>query len=231
MGHKINPISFRLGETIAWKSRWFNLKNYKDILKEDHALIKFLKNKLNKFGLESIEIERLANMLKIIISTSRPGLLIGRGGVGIENLKKDIENYLNKIGRLPGWAGKSEKRGKKTQINLEIKEIKNPETSAQVIAQNIADQLEKRMSFRRVIKNTLKKIMQHKEVKGAKILVGGRLDGAEISRTEWVSQGTVPLHTLRADIDFGVATAFATYGTVGIKVWINKGEVFKENKK
>jgi len=225
MGHKTNPISFRLGETTSWKSRWFNLKKYKDILREDLELINFLKNKLNKFGLENIEIERLSNMLKIIIYTSRPGLLIGRGGVDIKNLKNDIENYLKKISNQIGRSGKL-KNKQTNQINLEIKEIKNPETSAQIVAQNIAEQLEKRMPFRRVIKSALSKIMQHKEIKGAKILVSGRLDGAEIARSEWVSQGTVPLHTLRANIDYGVATAFATYGTVGIKVWINKGEVF-----
>lgn len=225
MGHKTNPISLRLGEMKYWKSRWFNdRKKYKEFLEEDYELVEFLNKKLKRIGLEKVEIERLANLLKIIIYTSRPGLLIGRGGVGIESLKKNIENYLVKIQR------KKKTKIEKTKIDLEIKEIKNPESSAQIVANNIADQLEKRIAFRRVIKNTLKRVMQNKEVKGAKILVSGRLNGAEIARSEWVAKGTVPLHTIRANIDYGTATAFATYGTVGIKVWINKGEVFKENK-
>lgn len=222
MSHKINPISLRLGQVTYWRSRWFTDKKYKDNLREDYELTEFLEKKLKNFGLERIEIERLVKVLKIIIYTSRPGLLVGRGGVGIENLKKDIEKFLSKL------KYKLNKKRELPNISLDIKEIKNPEISAQIVAQNIADQLEKRVPFRRVIKNFLSRIMRHKEVKGVKILTKGRLDGAEIARTEWVSEGTIPLHTLRANIDYGTATAFATYGTVGIKVWINKGEVFKE---
>lgn len=222
MSHKINPISLRLGQVTYWRSRWFSDKKYKDNLREDYELTEFLEKKLKNFGLERIEIERLVKVLKIIIYTSRPGLLVGRGGVGIENLKKDIEKFLSKL------KYKLNKKRELPNISLDIKEIKNPEISAQIVAQNIADQLEKRVPFRRVIKNFLSRIMRHKEVKGVKILTKGRLDGTEIARTEWVSEGTIPLHTLRANIDHGTATAFATYGTVGIKVWINKGEVFKE---
>lgn len=219
MGHKINPISFRLGEVTYWRCRWFG-KNYKDNLQEDCELIEFLEKKLKKMGLERVEIERLVKALKIIIYTSRPGLLVGRGGSGVENLKKEIEKFLIKLRR------KLNKKTELPHITLEIKEVRNPEISAQIVAQNIADQLEKRVKFRRVIKNFLNRIMKHKEVKGAKILVRGRLDGSEIARSEWVKRGTIPLATLRSDIDYGTATAFATYGTVGVKVWINKGEVF-----
>ena len=166
-------------------------------------------------AIADVEIERSAGMIKIMIKTSRPGVLIGRGGTGIEDLKKII------LGEFY--------RGKKIDLKIEAIEIKKFEENASLVAQNIAEQLEKRISFRRTMKVMLDQIMKNKIVKGVKIEISGRLDGAEMSRREWAAKGTIPLHTLRADIDFARATARTTYGSIGVKVWINKGEVFDTN--
>ncbi len=173
--------------------------------------------KLAKAGVDKIEIERSGNAVNVIVKTARPGLIIGRGGSGVDQIKEDIKKIVAK-GQAVGAP--------KFEVRLEIEEVKNPDSHAAISAQNMAEQIEKRLPFRRVLKQTLEKILQSKEVRGAKIMMKGRLGGAEIARTEWLAKGSIPLHTLRAIIDYAQATAFTTYGTVGIKVWVYKGEVF-----
>jgi small subunit ribosomal protein S3 len=211
MAHQVHPTAFRLGIVTNWKSRWFSDKQYKEFLKQDVELREFLLKKLNKTGVDSVIIERSANMINVIISTARPGLVIGRGGGGIEELKKEIKKVLKKS----------------TEVRLEIDEIRQPTSRSAVVASDIAGQIERRLPYRRAIKQSLEKIMQNKEVLGAKIMVKGRLNGAEIARKEWLKKGSIPLQTLRSDVDFSHATAYTTYGTIGVKVWIYKGEIFK----
>ena len=215
MGRKINPKSLRLGIITTWRSRWFGKKEYAKNLMEDVKIRRFIMKKWKNAAIADVEIERSAGMIKIMIKTSRPGVLIGRGGTGIEDLKKII------LGEFY--------RGKKIDLKIEAIEIKKFEENASLVAQNIAEQLEKRISFRRTMKVMLDQIMKNKIVKGVKIEISGRLDGAEMSRREWAAKGTIPLHTLRADIDFARATARTTYGSIGVKVWINKGEIFDTN--
>jgi small subunit ribosomal protein S3 len=210
MGQKTSPVSFRVGIQRDWASRWFGRKKYIPLLKEDLAVRKFLDKKLRNMSVDRVEIERGTDLMNIIIFSSRPGLLIGRGGTGIEDLKKEIYKVLKK----------------KVSIRIEIQEIKNPESSAMIMAESIGEQIEKRIPFRRVMKQTLAKIMASKQVKGAKIQIGGRLDGAEIARVEHLEEGSLPLQTLRAEIDYAKYTAHTTYGTIGIKVWIYKGLTF-----
>jgi small subunit ribosomal protein S3 len=212
MGQKISPISLRIGIQKDWLSRWFGGKKYIPFLKDDLKVRTFLEKKLKGMSIADIQIERGTDMLNIIINTARPGLLIGRGGSGIEDLKKAIQRVLKK----------------KVAIRLEVQEIKYPELSAAVMAESIVEQIEKRIPFRRIMKMSLQKIMSNKQVKGAKVFMGGRLDGAEIARSEHLEEGNLPLQTLRADIDYAKATAHTTYGTIGIKVWIYKGEKFQE---
>lgn len=215
MGQKVNPVAFRLGFTQNWKSRWFNKKKYQEFLKEDFLIRSFLTKKLAKAGLDKIEIERSANSINVIINAARPGLIIGRGGSGIEDLKKATKQYLLRKIRLP----------LKTDLRLSVEEVKAAESKAAVMAQNMAEQIEKRIPYRRVIRQALERILQNKEVQGAKVMVGGRLDGNEIARREKLYKGKIPLQTLRANIDYAQVTAYTTYGTVGIKVWIYKKEV------
>src|SRR3989344_172169 len=222
MGKKVNPLAFRLGVNEGWRSRWFHDKNYKDFLKEDYYLRSFLVQKLKKNGLERIEIERSANKITVIIHTSRPGLIIGKGGGGIETLKGEIEKKYNAI--------RVDKKTKE-EIRIQVEEVSKPEGRAPIVAQQAADQIEKRLPFRRVLKQTIEKTMQSGDVIGAKIRMSGRLDGGEMSRTEWLSKGRMPLATLRAHIDYATANAYCTYGVVGIKIWIYKGEVFEKDKK
>lgn len=216
MSQKINPKSYRIGINKKWNSRWLNLKEMPKLLEEDYKIREFIKNKAKSCRIESVDIERRAKDIKIIIKTARPGLLIGRQGQGIELLQKGLSKLVNS----------------KSEINISVEEIKHPELSSQVIAQNIAEDIEKRMPYRRILKQYLSKIMQRKEVKGAKIMLSGRLDGIEIARNEWLKEGRLPLSTIRADIDYGFAEAHCTYGVIGIKVWIYKGEKFfdSENK-
>lgn len=218
MGHKVHPFIFRLGIVTDWKSRWFDKKTYKTLLEQDIKLRKFIAKKLDKAGVETIEIERSANFINIIIKTARPGLVIGRGGSGAEELKQEVRKFILKD--YPALI--------KTEIRLEIEEIKNSTSRSRIVAMDIAAQIEKRFPYRRAIKQALEKIMANKEVKGAKVVVKGRLNGAEIARKEWLKDGQVPLQTLRSDIDYAEATAYTTYGTIGVKVWIYKGEVFKK---
>ncbi len=210
MGQKISPTSLRLSINKDWKSRWFSAKKYPQFLKEDVAIRKFLEKKLKNMSVDKVEIERSPDVLSIVISTARPGLVIGRGGTGIEDLKADIAKLIKR----------------KTAVRLDVQEFKNPETSARIVAEQITEQIEKRVRYRRVLKQTIAKIMANRDVKGAKVTMAGRLDGNEIARTEHLEEGSLPLQTLRADIDFAEATAYTTYGTVGVKVWIHKGLKF-----
>ncbi len=215
MGHKINPISLRLNITNdTWKSRWFSKSHFIKQLREDVKIREYLEKHLKKAGLVRIDIERLNDgTITVIIKTTKPGLIIGKGGAGIEELKKKIKQKL-KI---------------KQELKVNIEEIRDVNLQAQVIANGIVEQLEKRVAFRRLMKQSLEQIM-NAGAKGAKVAIGGRLNGADIARTEHLSSGKIPLHTLRADIDFARSTAFTTYGTVGVKVWIYKGDVFEEKK-
>lgn len=234
MGQKIHPFSLRLGIIKDWKSRWFDLKTFPVYLREDYIIRKLLEKKLDKMGLESVEIERVSGVISIIIKTSRPGLIIGRGGGGVEDLKKMLVKALNKTRKeiltSPSATNRhKEAAAKHPELKIQIEEIKKPESQPKIIANNIAEQLEKRIPFRRVVKQSLEKVMSQKEVEGVKIKVSGRLDGSEIARDEKFHKGKIPLATLRANIDYAQATAFCTYGTVGIKVWIYKGEVFNKS--
>lgn len=212
MGHKVNPMGIRLGITTTWKSRWFGKKEYRSNLQEDVKLREFITTRWKAAAIASVDIERSANVVRVIVYTSRPGVLIGRGGSGIEDLTRVVKAKF-----FPN---------KKTNLKIEIQEIKNFEESAALIAQQVAEQLERRMPFRRVLKGMLDQVEKNRNIKGVKIEVSGRLGGAEMSRREWLSRGTIPLHTLRADIDFARATGYTTYGTLGVKVWVYKGEKF-----
>jgi len=213
MGQKVNPIGFRTSINKPWKSRWFSDKDYKKRLKEDLEIRVGIKKQLKGAGIREVEIERDPNAVRIIIFTSKPGVIIGRSGAGVNMIRDKIQSKLQK----------SEKS--RINVTLDVKEIRFFEESAVLVAQNVADQLEKRTSFRRALKSTIDQVMKRPEIKGAKIMVSGRLNGAEMSRREWIARGGIPLHTIRADIDFGKAIAYTTYGTIGVKVWVYKGEV------
>ncbi|KAB2951411.1 30S ribosomal protein S3 [Heliorestis acidaminivorans] len=206
MGQKVHPKGFRIGVIKDWEAKWFADKNYVELLHEDLKIRKFIKKKLYIAGISRVEIERAANRVKVTIHTAKPGIVIGRGGAEVENLRKELE-------KMTGRA-----------VNVNISEVKKPELDAQLVAENVAVQLEKRVSFRRAMKQSVGRTMRL-GAEGIKIMVSGRLGGAEIARTEWYNEGKVPLHTLRADIDYGFAEAHTTYGVIGVKVWIYKGEV------
>lgn len=216
MSHSVHPYSFRLGIIRGWKSRWFNMKKYTKFLKEDVLIREWLEKKMRGMYVESIEIEREPNIFHIIIKTSRPGIVIGRKGEGIDKLKKDISKMLHKF--------KSNESG---ELKLTVEEVASPESKAAIVAQMMIEGLEKRMSFRRLLKQTIEKVSSNKDVEGVKIMLAGRLDGAEMSRTEWLKKGRIPLQTLRADIDFARDKAHMPYGDIGIKVWIYRGERFE----
>ena len=211
MSHKVHPKIYRAKELTDWDSRWLNKKKKTQYLEEDFRIREYIHKKIGKLGVEKVEIERLPGKTIIIISSSRPGLIIGRGGTGIEELKRRLEKTISK---------------EKKELKIEIKEIRNPWTSAALSGQWVAQQLERRMPHRRVLKQVIEKIMASKEVKGARVEVAGRLGGAEIARREWLKKGRMPLQTLRADIDYAREKANCSYGVIGIKVWIYKGEKF-----
>ncbi len=215
MGQKINPKNFRLGITTTWRSRWFgNKKDYIQKLQEDIKLRELIMQQWKTAGIADVEIERSTNSIKVIIYTSRPGVLIGRGGSGLEDINRIIKKrFFSK---------------QKIEIKVEVKEVRQFEENASLVAQNVAEQLEKRMPFRRVMKSMLDQVEKNRKIKGVKIEIAGRLGGAEMSRTEWLSRGRIPLHTLRADVDYAKAVARTTYGAIGIKVWIYKGDVFQK---
>lgn len=214
MAHKVHPKAHRLKNLGSWESRWFSNKKTPQFLEEDFRIREELQKKIGKLGVEKIEIERFANKVVVIIFSARPGLIIGRGGEGIEELKRVLGKRVFK------------KQAKK-EIKIEIKEIKDPWTSANLSAQWIAQQLEKRVPHRRVIKQALEKMMASRSNKGARVEVAGRLGGAEIARREWLKKGRLPRQTIRADIDYASINAFCPYGTIGIKIWIYKGEKFE----
>jgi small subunit ribosomal protein S3 len=206
LGQKTHPYGFRLGIIKSWRSRWYSEKDYASQLQEDLRIRSYVKGRLSHAGVSSIEIERRSNRVNILIATARPGIVIGKKGAEIENLKKDLQKLTPR------------------EVSINILEIRRPETDAQLTAENVAMQLERRVAFRRAMKKTVLSSMKL-GAKGIKIQVAGRLGGAEMSRTEWYREGRVPLHTLRADIDYGFAQARTTYGIIGVKVWIYKGEV------
>jgi small subunit ribosomal protein S3 len=211
LGQKVNPIGFRLGIHKDWDSRWFARKEYKDFVLEDYHIRRFLKKRLSQAGVSKIEIERAASKVRIKIHTARPGLVIGKKGAEIENVKRDLEKRINR------------------EIILDIQEVRKPEVDAQLVAENVAMQLVRRISFRRAMKKSVSSALRF-GVQGIKIACSGRLGGAEMARREWYRRGRVPLHTIRADIDYGFAEAFTTYGVVGIKVTLFKGEILPEKK-
>ena len=223
MTHKVHPIGYRLGVTKDWKSRWFDKKQYTLYTQEDYLIRKYLQANFKNAGIESIEIERSRGQLSIVIATSRPGLLIGRGGAGVEEIRRNISKILNRVTRFARIKQQYFDE-RMPEIRIDIREIRESELYASLIAMSVAEQLEKRLPFRRVIKRTLERVMSNKEIQGVKVLVKGRLDGAEMARTEFVKDGKLPLQTLRADIDFAHKEAVTTYGVIGVKVWIYKGE-------
>lgn len=212
MGQKVNPHGLRVGIIKEWDAKWYaNDRDFADLLIEDNKIREFIKKKYYVAGVSRISIERTANRVKINIHTAKPGIVIGKGGAGVEELKKEIEVMTKKT------------------IIINIVEIKNPEIDAQLVAENIAAQLEKRISFRRAMKQAIQRAMKF-GIKGIKTTCSGRLGGAEIARSEGYHEGTIPLQTLRADIDYGFAEAYTTYGKIGVKVWIYKGEVLTRKK-
>ncbi|RLB22116.1 MAG: 30S ribosomal protein S3 [Deltaproteobacteria bacterium] len=211
MGQKVNPIGFRLGINRTWDSRWFAKKEYSTFVVEDYNIRKFLKQRLYQAGVSRIEIERAANKIRIRIHTARPGIVIGKKGAEIESLKRELEKRI------------------KREIFIDIQEVRKPEVEAQLVAENVALQLVRRVAFRRAMKKAVSSALRFGAL-GIKISCAGRLGGAEMARREWYREGRVPLHTLRADVDYGFAEAFTTYGVVGVKVIIFKGEILPDKK-
>jgi len=218
MSHKVHPKSYRIRNIGDWESRGFYWRKFSQYLKEDFEIRKFLANKLTQMGVARIEIERFPQKTNIIISSSRPGLIIGRGGEGVERVKKELIKIMTK---------KFPQKTDQNQINLEIKEIKNPWISAVLASDWIVQQIQRRVRFKKAMKQALEKVIGNKEVMGARIELTGRLDGAEIARREWTQKGQLPRQTIRADIDYYQNTAHCSYGAVGVKVWIYKGEKFE----
>jgi small subunit ribosomal protein S3 len=208
LGQKVNPVGLRLGIVKTWESRWFGGKNYAEYILEDHRLRKFVKEKLYHAGVSRIEIERSSKRVRLRIYTSRPGIVIGKKGSEISQLKKEIEQMTDR------------------EILIDIQEVRKPEIDAQLVAENVALQIERRVAFRRAMKRGVSSAMRFGAL-GVKIICSGRLGGAEMARTEWYREGRVPLHTLRADIDYGFTEARTTYGAIGVKVFIFKGEILK----
>ncbi|MBC8552199.1 MAG: 30S ribosomal protein S3 [Nitrospira sp.] len=209
MGQKVHPVGQRLGIIKTWNSRWFAKKGYQDLLHEDLAIQKYIKDNLSHAGVPKVEIERTGQKMRATIHTARPGIIIGKKGAEVEKLKKALMKISGK------------------EMSIDIKEIRKPELDAQLVAENIAMQLEKRIAFRRAMKKAVASTMRFGAL-GIKVQCGGRLGGAEIARSEWYREGRVPLHTFRSDIDYGVAEAKTTYGRLGVKVWIYKGDILQE---
>ncbi|MDP4726653.1 MAG: 30S ribosomal protein S3 [Desulfobacterales bacterium] len=211
MGQKVNPIGLRLGIVKTWESRWYADKNYADYILEDYRVRRFIKKKLYHAGVSRIEIERSSRRIRLRIFTSRPGIVIGKKGSEISLLKQEIEKMVTH------------------EVLIDIQEIRKPEIDAQLVAENIALQIERRVAFRRAMKRGVSSAMRF-GAQGVKVICGGRLGGAEMARREWYREGRVPLHTLRADIDYGFTEARTTYGAIGVKVFVFKGEILKKDK-
>jgi small subunit ribosomal protein S3 len=221
MTHTVHPYSHRLGILRDWKSRWFSAKGqYKEFLKGDVLMREYLEKRLKGHFVADIEIERSEKAIRVIVSTSRPGMIIGRNGDGSEKLRNDIKKLLAKHKLLDP----------KIDLKLDIKEVKSPESSAPIVAQMVAEGLEKRLPFRRVMKQTLEKVMANRDVEGVRIFLGGRLGGATMSRTEDRKLGRIPLQTFRADVDYASVKAIMPYGAIGVKVWIYRGDIFEKDK-
>ncbi|EKP94854.1 MULTISPECIES: 30S ribosomal protein S3 [Thermaerobacter] len=213
MGQKTHPKGFRLGIIRDWDSRWYaRRQEFVDLLLEDQRIRRYIKKRLYDAGISRVEIERAANRIRLTIHAGKPGMVIGKGGTGVESLRQELERMTGR------------------QVAINVVEVKEPELDAQLVAESIAAQIQRRVAWRRAMKQALQRTMRA-GAKGCKIRVSGRLGGAEISRSEWTAEGSVPLHTLRADIDYGQAEAFTTYGQIGVKVWINRGEVLPEAKR
>jgi small subunit ribosomal protein S3 len=216
MGHKVHPKSFRLGVHETWQSKWFSKHDFSRFLRQDIEIRKYLQKKLKEAGLAQVEIERSQNNIVVNIFTSKPGVVIGRSGAGVDILRKELKD---KVLRKPGF-----------DLRLNIQEVTQPDLNAQIVCNNIILQIEKRIPFRRVMKQTIAQVMRA-GAQGVKVMVSGRLDGVEIARTENLSQGKIPLHTIRSNIDYARGAAHTTYGAVGAKIWIYKGEVFSKKSK
>ena len=229
MTHIVHPFAHRLGIIRDWKSRWFakTPAQYRENVMVDAAIRRYLRKRLRGHYVTSVEIERSEKHVRVLIKTSRPGLVIGRGGEGSQKLTKEIEEIIRKV---PSARAGSSSGGKATRrsVRLDIEEVRSPESQAPVVAYMIAEGLEKRQTFRRVLKQTVEKVMANRDVEGVRIAIAGRLGGAEMSRSEEIKRGRVPLQTLRADIDFAREEAYLPYGVIGIKVWIYRGEIFSE---
>jgi small subunit ribosomal protein S3 len=210
LGQKVNPIGLRLGIVKTWESRWYAGKSYADYILEDYKIRKFVKNKLHHAGISKVEIERSSKHIRLRVFTSRPGIVIGKKGAEISQLKKEIEKKVSH------------------EVMIDIQEVRKPEIDAQLVAENVALQIERRVAFRRAMKRGVSSAMRF-GAKGVKIRCSGRLGGAEMARTEWYKEGRIPLHTLRADIDYGFIEARTTYGIIGVKVFIFKGEILKKD--
>lgn len=222
MTHTVHPYAHRLGVIRDWKSRWFakTPMEYRTNVMIDAAIRRFLKKRLRGNFVTSVELERSQNSIRVLIKTSRPGLVIGRGGEGSTKLTKEIEEIVRTVKGAP-----------KMSIRLDIEEVRSPESQSAVVAYMVAEGLEKRQTFRRVLKQTVEKVMANRDVQGVRIAISGRLGGAEMSRAEEIKRGRVPLQTLRADIDFAREIAYLPYGVIGIKVWIYRGDIFADDKK
>lgn len=228
MTHKVHPKAFRIKGMDNFNIRGFYVNKMPQYLQEDFLIKDFLKNKFEEALVSNIEIEHSGNnKLNIIIETARPGLIIGRGGQGVEELKKAIEKKIAKLARERKSQPISKDKKSKRQIKIDIKEIKNPFASASLVAQMAAQQIERRVPFRQVLKRSMERVMQNREIKGIKMEVAGRLNGIEIARKEWLKQGRMPLGTIRSDIDYFQTEAYCTYGVIGVKVWIYKGDKFE----
>lgn len=212
MGQKVHPYGFRVGYNRTWKSHWFAKKDYAKLLHEDLEIKESLSRRFSHAGISRIEIERAANKLTVVVHTSRPGIIIGRKGSEIDKLKNDLQSATGR------------------EVFINIQEVRKPELNAQLVAQSIAQQLIKRVAFRRAMRRAVDTSLRF-GAQGIKVRCGGRLNGAEIARSEWYLHGRLPLHTLRADIDYGLAEAFTTYGTIGVKVWIYNGDIFEPDQR
>lgn len=211
MGQKVNPVGLRVGIIRDWESRWY-AKNMAALIEEDQKIRTLIKKKMHRAGISRVEIERAANRVRVVIHSARPGILIGRGGTGIDALKKELDALTGR------------------QILLSVNEVRRPEIEAQLVAENVAQQLERRIAYRRAMKQAVQRSLRA-GAKGIRIACSGRLGGSEIARYEWYREGRVPLHTLRADIDFGIAEALTQYGRIGVKVWIYRGEILPESRR
>jgi small subunit ribosomal protein S3 len=228
MGQKVHPYGFRLGVIKTWNSKWFEERNYANWLHEDITLRRLVKQHLNNAGIAGVEIERAASKVKVVVYTARPGIVIGKGGKGVEDLKKGKPAERKNERPFPGLVYYT--NASPDDIVIDVQEIRKPDTNAQLVAETVATQLERRVSFRRAMKKAVGAAMKL-GAKGIRIRCAGRLGGAEMSRVESYREGRVPLHTLRADIEYGTAEAHTTYGSIGVKVWLFKGEVLPQKKR